>query len=301
MEETEPFEELVNLLEIMENQNRILCLIAIYLGQKADQNTIQGITSILSVLLGKSEEFTTAKTRGLITSMVNGGILDRERERVISSTKVSFHTISPLGYRVLLYSLLTYVIPVDPVAIEWNKARFQDYADSEEKLILYIIDTLLKSDTKITRILKSLRDGKNPKKIRSAKPVSFSLDKIFSGKTGNTVFRILEDLIWDNLNLNIGLSKSELQSSVDVPVGSALTKLSGYLMTEESWGKTKRYRLSIRGICLLPIFALLIRQLSVDKSLFQSIFLPRLKEEDNFWLLLAELGQQFFKTIFRIS
>ena len=131
--------------QLIENENRLLCLIAVYLGQKADQNTIQGITGILSCLLGKNEQFTTAKTRGLITSMVNGDILEREREKVISSIKVSFHTISPLGYRILLYTLLTYVIPVDPLAIEWDKTKFQDYADSEEKLIFFIITNRSKS------------------------------------------------------------------------------------------------------------------------------------------------------------
>jgi hypothetical protein len=127
------------------------------------------------------------------------------------------------------------------------------------------------------------------------------MEKVFSGKTGNTAFRILEDLIWDNLNLNLGLSKSEAQTSVSVSIGSALSKLSEFLMAEESWGKAKRYRLSIRGICLLPVFALLIKQLSVDKSLFQSMILRRLKEEDQFWHSFTELGRQFFKTIFRIS
>ena len=301
MEESEPFEELVSRLGIIENENRILCLIAVYLGQKADQNTIQGITGILSCLLGKNEQFTTAKTRGLITSMVNGDILEREREKVISSIKVSFHTISPLGYRILLYTLLTYVIPVDPLAIEWDKTKFQDYADSEEKLIFFIIDTLLKIDPQITRVLNSLREGKKPERIKLTKPVSFSLIKTFSGKTGYTVFRVLEDLIWDNLNLNLGLTKSEIQLSIDVPVGSALNKLSGYLMVEEAWGKSKRYRLSIRGISLLPVLALLIKELSVDKSLFQSMVIPRLKEEDDFWHSFTQLGHEFFKTIFRIS
>ena len=94
MESNDPFVKLVETLSVIENKDRVLCLLAVYIGQKADKNTIQGITDILSCLLGKDEEFTTAKTRGLITSLVNGGILERERERVISSTKVSFHSIT---------------------------------------------------------------------------------------------------------------------------------------------------------------------------------------------------------------
>ncbi|MHA2156001.1 MAG: hypothetical protein ACXABU_11725 [Candidatus Hodarchaeales archaeon] len=138
MENSDPFTQLVDTLAVIENQNRILCLIAVYLGQKADQNTIQGITDILSSLLGKHEQFTTTKTRGLITSLVNGGILEREREKVISSTKVSFHSISSLGYVVLTYVLLTYVVRIDPASIEESILLQSNGTPKDSKIMLIL-------------------------------------------------------------------------------------------------------------------------------------------------------------------
>jgi hypothetical protein len=276
-------------------------LLAVYLGQKADQNTIHGITAILSALLGKDEEFTTAKTRGLITSLVNGGILERERERVISSTKVSFHTISPLGYIVLLYVLTSYILKIDPTSVDWDNKKYQEYSDSEENMVFFTIDSLLVQNTILKRILNSLRTGKDPRKIRLTKPLTFPVTKVFSGSSGNNVFKVYEELIWDYLHFHTGLTRNELSAEIDTPIGSIINKLTGFLMIEESWGKTKRYRLSIQGVFMLPIFALLIKGLSVDKSIFGSFHLSRLEEEDNFWISLTKLGHEFFKTIFRIG
>lgn len=302
MESNDPFVQLVETLAVIENKDRILCLIAVYLGQKGDKNSIRGITDILSCLLGKEEEYTTAKTRGLITSLVNGGILERERERVISSTKVSFHSISPLGYIVLVYALVAYVLRSDPSLIAWDNAKFQDYTDSEDKFVLFILNTLLLHNPSTKRILTSLQSGKEPKKIKLSKPLTFPVNKIFSGKSGNNIFKLLEELIWDNLRFNVGLTKEELGKDFSGPIGGYMNKLSTFLMTEETWGeKAKRYRLSIRGIFLLPVFALLIKSLSVDKSIFQSLIISKLTEEDNFWIRFTQLGHSFFENLFRIS
>jgi hypothetical protein len=299
--ESDPFVQLVETLSVIENQDRILCLLAVYIGQKADKNTIQGITDLLSCLLGKEEEYTTAKTRGLITSLVNGNILERERERVISSTKVSFHSISPLGYIVLVYVILTYILRSDPSSIPWDNAKFSDYADSEEKLVFFIINSLLSQIPSTNRVLTSLQSGKEPKKIKLSKPLSFPVNKIFSGQSGNNVFKLLEELIWDYLKFNVGLTKDELSKEFSVPIGGYLNKLSSFFMIEENWGKNKRYKLSIQGVFSLPVFALLIKSLSVDKSIFQSMIIPKLDDDENFWLRFTQLGHSFFKNVFRIS
>ncbi|MHA1947889.1 MAG: hypothetical protein ACXAC6_18660 [Candidatus Hodarchaeales archaeon] len=299
--ESDPFVRLVETLSVIENQDRILCLTAVYIGQKADKNTIQGITDILSCLLGKEDEYTVAKTRGLITSLVNGGILEREREKVISSTRVSFHSISPLGYIVLAYVLVTYIVRKDPSSIAWDNAKFRDYADSEDKLALFIINTLLAQIPGTNRILTSLQSGKEPRKIKLTKPLSFPVYRIFSGKSGYNVFKLLEELIWDYLQFNVGLSKVELSKGFSGPIGSYLNKLSTFFMVEETWGKNNRYKLSIRGIFLLPIFALLIKSISVDKTIFQSLIITKLDENDNLWIRFTQLGHSFFKNVFRIS
>jgi hypothetical protein len=276
LENSDPFTQLVDTLAVIENQNRILCLIAVYLGQKADQNTIQGITDILSSLLGKHEQFTTTKTRGLITSLVNGGILEREREKVISSTKVSFHSISSLGYIVLTYVLLTYVVRIDPASIEWDTKRFQDYADSEEKMILFTIDTLIAQEPTLKRVYTSLRTGKDPSKIKLSKSL---------------------------IHYNTGFTKLGLEQSTEIPTAltGSLKKLDGLFLQQENWAKERRYRLSVQGIFILPIFALLIKHFSIDKSLFPTLKLSRLEKDENYWISLTKLGHSFFKTVYRIS
>ncbi|MHA2109111.1 MAG: hypothetical protein ACW99R_15510 [Candidatus Hodarchaeales archaeon] len=303
MENSDPFTQLVDTLAVIENQNRILCLIAVYLGQKADQNTIQGITDILSSLLGKHEQFTTTKTRGLITSLVNGGILEREREKVISSTKVSFHSISSLGYIVLTYVLLTYVVRIDPASIEWDTKRFQDYADSEEKMILFTIDTLIAQEPTLKRVYTSLRTGKDPSKIKLSKSLIIPVTKVFSGNTGYRVFKIFEELIWDYLHYNTGFTKLGLEQSTEIPTAltGSLKKLDGLFLQQENWAKERRYRLSVQGIFILPIFALLIKHFSIDKSLFPTLKLSRLEKDENYWISLTKLGHSFFKTVYRIS
>ena len=191
--------------------------------------------------------------------------------------------------------------PADPTKVEWNISRFQRYADSEQKLILFIIDTLLDKNPVLKRVLSSLRTGKAPDKIRLAKPVAFSVEKAFSGKTGNNVFKIYEELIWDYLHLNSGLTKADITSELkSTAIGSYLNRLSSFLMVEEKWGKTIRYRISYQGILLLPIFSLLIKHFSVDKSIFPPLQLSRLEDNENLWFAFTKLGHSFFKSVYHI-
>ncbi|MFX0152104.1 MAG: hypothetical protein ACFFAJ_15050 [Candidatus Hodarchaeota archaeon] len=298
MAEDDPFNQLVVTLGAIEHYERALCLIAVYLGQRVDQNTIQGITDIFSILFGTEKKVTTAKVRGLITSLVNVNILDRERERIISSTKVSFHTISPLGHIALLYVLLTYVIH-NPLEIEIDQHRFTEIMseDSEEKLVWFLINSALPSDKVIYRIFESLQKGRDLKKIRG-KPLVFNVTKTFSGK--DIAFKIYEELIWDYLNLNLGLSRNEITDHFEgTSVGSYLNKLEPFVL-DETLAKVKYYRLSTRGILILPILALMIKELSIDKSIFHSILTTRIDPEDKPWVILTRQARDFFKNMYRL-
>ncbi|MFX0183441.1 MAG: hypothetical protein ACFE95_10205 [Candidatus Hodarchaeota archaeon] len=298
MAEDDPFNQLVATLRTVEHYERALCLIAVYLGQRVDQNTIQGIMNIFSTLKGRDDKVTTAKVRGLITSLVNVNILDREREQIISATKVSFHTISPLGHIVLLYVLLAYVIH-NPIEIEIDQHNFTKIMsdDSEEKLIWFLINSAMSSDNTIDRIFKSLQSGKDPKKIRG-KPLLFNITKTFSGK--GIAFKIFEELIWDYLNLNLGLSRKEIADHFEgTPIGAHLNKLKPFML-EETLGKSKYYRLSTHGILILPILALMIKELSIDKSIFPSILTTRLDPEDRPWFVLIRQARDFFKKTYNL-
>jgi len=300
-EEVDPFYKLVETLTVLENYNRALCLIAVYLGQRADQNTIQGITDIFSALLGKDTKATPAKVRGLITSLVNIGILERERVKMISSTKVSFHSISPLGLIALLYVLIMY-LHKDPMhRVEWENLMFVGYisGDQEENLVRFLNNSIIESNKITERFWSSLKSGKEPSKIRMSKPLELDIIKTFSGKGGTDTFKILEDLMWDYLNLNTGLSQTEIASRFESSITSNLRKL-GPLVLEEELDKTKYYRLSSLGVFILPVLALMIKELSVDQSIFHSILTKSVDKEEHPWVVLIRQARLFFKNLYRI-
>ncbi|MFW9904103.1 MAG: hypothetical protein ACFFFH_07220 [Candidatus Thorarchaeota archaeon] len=300
-EEEDPFTKLVETLAVLENYNRALCLIAVYLGQRADQNTVQGITDIFSALLGKETTTTPAKVRGLITSLVNVSILERERVKMISSTKVSFHSISPLGLIALLYVLIVYLIKDPMHGVEWESLMFVGYisGDSEENLVRFLNNSIIESNKITERFWSSLKSGKEPSKIRMSKPLELDISKTFSGKGGTDTFKILEELLWDYLNLNTGLSQTEIASHFDGSITSNLKKLAPFTLMEEL-NKTKYYHLSSLGVLILPVLAFMIKALSVDQSIFQSILTKNVNKEDHPWVVLIRQARLFFKNLYRI-
>ncbi|MFX0084480.1 MAG: hypothetical protein ACFFAU_02300 [Candidatus Hodarchaeota archaeon] len=299
MSDEDPLNQLVETLKVLENPDRALCLMAVYLGQKADQNTIQGITDIYSVLVGKDTQPTASKVRGLITTLVNSKLIERERERMISSTKVSFHQISPLGEISLLYVIIFLVN--NPHEIKLDKLQFTSYmaGDSEFKLSRYIANSALKSDKQTNKILKALREGTDPSKLRQGKPVPMNIPKIFSGKGGFNSFKIFEELIWDYLHLNAGVSRTEIESHFESAIGSNINRLTP-LIHEETIGKTKYYKLSTFGIFILPILALLIRFFSVDNSILPSLLTKNFNSDKNPWIILVERAKLFFISLYKL-
>ncbi len=300
MSENDPLLQLVDTLKALENPDRALCLVAVYLGQRADQNTIQGITDLYIALLGKGKTATPAKIRGLITTLVTNRLLERERERMISKTKVSFHQISPLGEITLLY--VSIFLINNPAELNLDKLQFMSYmaGDSEFKLTRYIINAILKENPQTKRILTSLRDEKDPDKIRAGKSVIISIPKIFSGKNGYNTFKILEELIWDYLHEDIGISRDEIDSHFDVPIGSNLNKLAVF-MNEQVLGKAKYYKISTLGIFLLPVIALLIKQFSFDTTILPTLLTTDVDSDKNAWFVLIEQAKAFFRALYNLS
>ncbi|MFX0125896.1 MAG: hypothetical protein ACFFAE_19905 [Candidatus Hodarchaeota archaeon] len=300
-EEEDPFTKLVEILTVLENYNRALCLLAVYLGQRADQNTVQGITDIFSALLGKDTSATPARVRGLITSLVNVGILERERVKMISTTQVSFHSISPLGLIALLYILIMYLIKDPMHGVEWENLMFVGYisSDREENLVRFLNNSIIESNRITEKFWTSLKSGKEPRKIRMSKPLELDIIKTFSGKGGINTFKILEELMWDHLNLNTGLSQDEIASHFEGSITSNLNRLAPFALMEQL-DKTKYYRLSSLGVFILPVLALMIKELSVDQSIFQSILTKNVNTEDHPWVVLIRQARLFFKNLYQI-
>lgn len=299
--EEDPFFQLVETLKAVENYNRALSLLAVYLGQRADQNTIQGITDIYSALLGTGQLATPAKVRGLITSLVSVGILERERERMISKTKVSFHSISPLGNIALLYVLICFLIKNPVYGVEWDPLIFIGHiaGDNEQKLVHFLNYTIIENHKITEKFWTSLKSGREPKKIRMKNPLPLDVPKTFSGKGGSNSFKILEELIWDYLNLGTGLSHQELSGHFDTSITSNLNRLAPFI-TVDQHDKIKVYRLSTLGIYILPILALMIKELAVDKTIFQPILTKNVESEDNPWVVLIRQARSFFKNLYKL-
>ncbi|MFX0015694.1 MAG: hypothetical protein ACFFB2_12230 [Promethearchaeota archaeon] len=300
--EEDPFSKLVETLAVLENYDRALCLIAVYLGQRADQNTVQGITDIFSALLGKETEATPAKVRRLITYLINVNILERESVKMISSTKVSFHSISHLGLIALLYILIMYIIKDPMHGVEWDKLMFVGYisGDREDNLVRFLNNSLIESNKITEKFWTSLKSGKEPKTIRMSKPLDLDINKTFSGKGGIDTFKILEEILWDHLNLNIGISKDDIASHFESSITSNLNKLSPLILVEQL-DKTQFYRLSSLGVFILPVIALMIKQLSIDQSIFQSFLTKNVNTEEHPWVVLIRQARLFFKNLYRIT
>ncbi len=300
MSENDPLRQLVDTLKALENPDRALCLISVYLGQRADQNTIQGITDLYIALLGKGKTATPAKIRGLITTLVTNGLLERERERMISKTKVSFHQISPLGEIALLY--VSIFLINNPADLNLDKLQFMSYmaGDSEFKLVRYIINSILKENPQTKRILASLRDGKDPEKIRVGKSTSLAIPKLFTGKNGYNTFKILEELIWDYLHEDIGISRNEIEGHFDVPIGSNINRLAPFI-SEQALGKAKYYKISTLGIFMLPILALLIKYSSLDTTILPTLLSTSIDSDKNAWFVLIEQAKAFFRTLYSLT
>ena len=186
--------------------------------------------------------------------------------------------------------------------INWDNLMFVGNisGDREDNLVRFLNNSAIESHKITEKFWTSLKIGKEPKKIRMSKPLPLEIVKTFSGKTGKTTFKILEDLIDDYLTLNMGLSQVELASHFESPIGSNLNKLAPFSLMEQL-GKTKYYRLSTLGVFILPILALMIKQLSVDQSIFQPILTKNANKEDNPWIVLTRQARNFFENLYRLT
>lgn len=290
----DPFDQLLSTFQAIENFDRSSCLLSVYLGQKIDQNTIQGITKLFQILSG-NKEATSAKVRGIITSLVNSDLLEREQERMISKTKVSFHQVSLLGENAILFILCVYLVE-NPLVVEWDSLSFISYmaGDSELKLVNFLINSLLQSNKQTGRVLEAFKSGKDPLKTRTSKALDLNITRTFRGKTGLITLKILEEIIWNYLNCELGISYTDLVGKFpESSITSNLKNLKPFIIEEEI-GNEKYYFLSTQGILILPILAFLIKQLSIERTMLPSLLNKDVSKELNVWKVLVEQARHFF-------
>ena len=175
---------------------------------------------------------------------------------------------------------------------------FQESLKKEESsFIQFLTDTMILELKSPAKIINMVNSGSNLQKLK-IKPQELSIN-LSLGK--DNTFKVFEELLFNFLNLKPGLTKTEIEEALQgESAGKYFNKL-GNLIHDEKIGKTDYYSLSTNGIMLLPVIAMFIRELSLDKSLIDSIKPVTVKENSNVWMTLSINGIKNFKKLFRIE
>ena len=290
----DPFAKLIEAFSALENDNRAIALISVYVGQRTDSNTVAGILEIYSKL--KGEEATPGKLRGYLNSFVNTGLIDKETERLMGTTKVGFHQITTLGLIGVLY--LCFNVIDNPAEINWDHNAFNEYLAKDENLFIkFMTDIFVKELKSPAKIITMVTGGSNLNKLK-INPQELSIN-LSLGK--DNTFKVFEELLFNFLQFKPSLTKPEIENALNgESVGKYFNKLTN-LIIEEKIGKTSYYNLSTKGIMLLPIISMFIRELSFDKSLIDSIRPAKFVSEDNPWICLTKKSINNFRKLFRIE
>jgi hypothetical protein len=290
----DPFGKLIESFSVLENDNRALSLLSVYIGQRTDSNTIVGILEIYNKL--KGEEVTPGKLRSYLTSFVNTGLIERETEKLMGTTKVGFHQITTLGMIGVLY--LCFDVIDNPSEISWDSNSFKEHLNKDENsFIQYLTDNFVKELKSPAKIISMVTSGSNLNKLKinpQELNITLSLGK-------DNTFKVFEELLFNFLQVKPSLSKSAIENSLQgESVGKYFNKL-GKLIIEEKIGKTSYYLLSTKGTMLLPIIAMFIRELSLDKSLIESVKSAIVNSDENPWMALVRKSILSFRKLFRIE
>ncbi len=290
----DPFAKLIEAFSTLENDSRAIALLSVYVGQRTDSNTVAGIFDLYNKL--KGEDATIAKIRSYLTAFVNTGLIERETERLMGTTKIGFHQITTLGLIGVLYICFN---TIDNIAeIPWDQNSFQEnIKKNENAFIQFLADTLIKELKSPAKIISMVTGGSNLNKLK-INPQELTIN-LNLGR--DNTFKVFEVLLINFLEIKPALTKAEIEKElIGESAGKYFNKLTG-LITEEKIGKTTYYCLSTKGIMLLPIIAMFIRELSFDKSLIESITNVKAVQEDNPWIFLTKNSILNFRKLFRIE
>ena len=290
----DPFQRLIEIFSTLENDNRALALISVYIGQKTDSNTIKGILDIFNKL--KGEEITPGKLRGYLTAFVNAGLIDRETEKIIGTTKVSYHQITSLGVIGVLY--LCFNIVDNPNELNWDMGQFKENIGFDESQFLrYLTDTFILSLKSPAKVIGLVGKGSD---LNRLKIIPLDISYQVSLSKDNT-FKVFEELLFNYLSFQPNLSKEKIESALEGDKIAKYVKRLDNLIIEEKYGKLNYYNLSTKGLFLLPILFLFIRELSIDKSLLEPLRSVSTDTEEDLWIILTKRATVLFKKLFNIE
>ena len=290
----DPFAKLIEAFSTLENDNRAIALLSVYVGQRTDSNTVAGILDIYNKL--KGEEATAGKLRSYLNTFVNTGLIDKETEKLLGSTKVGFHQITTLGLIGVIYICFN---TIDNLAeINWDMNSFQEFLKKEESFFIqFLTDTMILELKSPAKIINMVNSGSNLQKLK-IKPQELTIN-LSLGK--DNTFKVFEEILFCFLNIKPGLTKTEIENILQgESAGKYFNKL-GDLIHDEKIGKTNYYSLSTKGVMLLPVIAMFIRELSFDKTLIDSIKPGTFQENTNPWITLSKKGINNFRKLFKIE
>lgn len=290
----DPFAKLIETFSTLENDNRAIALLSVYVGQRTDQNTVAGILEIYNRL--KGEEASAGKLRSYLTAFVTTGLIEKETEKLMGSTKVGFHQITTLGLIGVLY--ICFNVIDNPAEIKIDPDTFKDYLLKQENAFIDYLASLFTKELKSpTKIITMVNGGSNLQKLK-INPQELKIT-INLGK--DNTFKVFEELLFNFLQIRPGLTKTEIETELQGESAGKYFNRLGDLVTEEKIGKTSYYNLSTKGIMLLPVIAMFIRELSLDKTLIDSIKIANVDNNSIIWILLVQKAVSNFRKLFRIE
>src|SRR3989304_9137126 len=114
-----PWEKLVNLFRVIENQKRALVLFAIGVGELSDRNTLNELIPIINHLGGS--EWSNSQFKKHVQVLESQQLVIKSEDAMLGTEEVSYHALSLLGHVSLLYLYLLH----EPEEFSVDKTRLE--------------------------------------------------------------------------------------------------------------------------------------------------------------------------------
>ncbi|MHA1449414.1 MAG: hypothetical protein ACTSP4_08345 [Candidatus Hodarchaeales archaeon] len=272
-------------------------LLAVYFAQLSDDNSVARILLLYNKLSG--QETTSGKLRRNLTALYEANLIEREEEKMLGTVKVSFHRILPLGEIAILYFFAIFVLNDLFTDFKTEVFTFKETMARQDTLELarLFLRECMDKDKTLRKYYSACKEGKNIERMK-LNPIEAKIEPVLGGKQGFT-FKIFEELLSDYLQTSAGKTKQEMAEKLERNVTPATVKSVRNLVITGKLGKITYYRLARKGIAVLPILLLLIRELSVDPEVIEArklFFYPR--KMDNPWKVMTSNAKSIFHSIY---
>lgn len=283
----------------VEHADRGTALLAVMLAQLSDDNSVSRILLLYNELIG--QETTSGKLKRLIEALIEQGLVEREQEKMLGTVKVSFHRILPLGELAAFYFIMVFILDDPFQELEIDIERFQEIMKNHdsEGLVSLFLRASMQSNKILRKYYSACRETKNLERMK-LNPLEAVISSVLGGKTG-TSFKLFEELLSDYLQTAVGLTRKELTSSLETNVTKTMVEALNPLIQANQLGKTAYYRLDRKGIAVLPLLVMLVRELAADPELIKDydfFFCP--SEVENAWSVMVRNARAIFNQLYLV-